>query len=681
MPALDVSKLKARPGWRGTLGATVMDGGVHFALVSRHATRVWLCLFGDDPADLAAEFEMEPAACRRGDIWSLFIEGLGAGALYMYRTEGPVEPKQGHRFNATQYLLDPYAKMVVGHVWEGAGRCLVTTDGYDWNGDKAPRTPPSETIIYETHVKGLTAHASGGVAHPGTYRGVMEKIPYLKELGITAVEFLPVHHCGERPIRSRTNPDTGEPLVNYWGYQPIAFFAPDGWYASDGGRGGQLDEFRDLVKALHAAGIEVIVDMVFNHTAEGIETEPNLCFRGIDNTVYYHVDAEGHYKNFTGCGNAVNCNHPVVREFIMDCLHYWVNECHVDGFRFDLASVLNRDRRGNLLENSPLVEQIAEDPLLCDIKLIAEPWDMGGAFQLGSFGEERWAEWNSRFRDDVRRFWRGDSGMKGDFARRITGSPDLFQDDGRGPQHSINYITAHDGFTLHDLVSYNRKHNLANGESNRDGTDENYSWNCGAEGESDDPIVTALRLRMKKNYLATLFLSLGVPMLLAGDEFGRTQQGNNNAYCQDNEISWLDWSFAEKNAELLRFCKALIRFRKQNLVFRRTTFFTGKPSREGEGADILWFDAAGQPQSWQPGDLSLACRIDEVENGGVSLYFLFNPSGEAREYVLPEGRWGMRINTARTSPLDVPEEGHMLSVSGSVVVGQRSLVVLAQGDV
>jgi len=536
----------------------------------------------------------------------------------------------------------------------------------------------SKTMIYEVHVKGFTAHPTSAVSFPGTYRGFIEKIPYLKELGITAVEFLPVHHCGERPILSRKNPRTGEVLYNYWGYQPIGYFAPDGWYASDGGNGGQLDEFRDLVKALHAAGIEVIVDVVFNHTAESVETEPSLCFRGIDNTVYYHVDAEGKYRNFTGCGNSVNCNHPIVREFIMDSLRYWANELHVDGFRFDLASVLNRDRHGNLLGNSPLVEQIAEDPLLCDKKLIAEPWDVGGAFQLGAFGEARWAEWNSRFRDDVRRFWRGDIGMKGDFARRLTGSPDLFQDDGRTPQHSINYITAHDGFTLHDLVSYNRKHNLDNGEANRDGMDENFSWNCGAEGDFDDPLVVALRSRMKKNYLATLFLSLGVPMVLGGDEFGRTQRGNNNAYCQDNELSWFDWTLAEKNGDLLRFCKCLIQFRKQNPVFQRATFFTGRPSREGAMPDILWFDAAGQPQQWYPGDLSLACRIDPAENQETALYCMFNPSGEMVEFTIPKGYWRLQINTAQLAPFDYREYEQATVVTDRVRVGQRSLVVLSQ---
>ncbi|HOJ32601.1 MAG TPA: glycogen debranching protein GlgX [Candidatus Hydrogenedentes bacterium] len=672
------SPFRARPGCFRPLGATVMESGVHFALVSRHATRVWLCIFADDGSGPIAEFELEPDECKKGDIWSIFVEGASNGTPYMYRVDGLFEPRAGHRYDPSRYLLDPYAKRIMGHVWDNTARCLVTAGDYDWGDDRPPRVPLSSTVIYEVHVKGLTAHPSSGVTHPGTYRGLIEKIPYLKEIGVTAVELLPVHHCGERPIKARKNPNTGEPLFNYWGYQPIGYFAPDGWYASGGGNGEQLDEFRDMVKALHAAGIEVIVDVVFNHTAESVETEPNLCFRGIDNTVYYHVDREGKYKNFTGCGNSVNCNHPIVREFIMDCLHYWVNELHVDGFRFDLASVLNRDRYGNLLQNAPIVEQIAEDPLLCETKLIAEPWDVAGAFQLGAFGEGRWAEWNSRFRDDVRRFWRGDVGMKGDFAKRITGSPDLFQDDGRGPQHSINYITAHDGFTLHDLVSYNRKHNADNGECNRDGMDENFSWNCGAEGEDDDPLVVALRSRMRKNFLATLFLSIGVPMLLGGDEFGRTQRGNNNAYCQDNEISWFDWALAQKNADLLRFCKSLIRFRRENPVFTRETFFTGKPSREGAQPDILWFDAAGQPQQWFPHDPALACRIDPAENSETALYMIFNPSNEMSEFVLPKGVWRLRINTAQVAPFDFWETENAPEISSKVRVGQKSLVVLTQ---
>jgi glycogen operon protein len=409
-----------------------------------------------------------------------------------------------------------------------------------------------------------------------------------------------------------------------------------------------------MVHAMHEAGLEVIMDVVFNHTAEGNELGPMLSFRGIDNVLYYLLDKDGRYRNFSGCGNTMNCNHPVVRNFIMDCLRYWVIAMHVDGFRFDLASILGRDRKGNVVENAPLIEQIAEDPILRDVKLIAEAWDAGGAYQVGSFGDIRWAEWNGRYRDDVRRFWRGAPDMKGAFATRLAGSADLYQDAGRTPLHSINFITAHDGFTLRDLVSYNEKHNEPNGENNTDGLDTNYSWNCGVEGPSDNPEIEALRLRMQKNFLATLFLSLGIPMMLGGDEFGRGQSGNNNAYCQDNEISWYDWMFLDKNRNLFDFCREAIRFRKENPAFLRDDYFTGRPVAGASQPDLSWFNAAGQPQTWDTPDLTLACRFDGSVNRGVTLYLVFNPSGEAVVFRLPEAAWTLRMDTAKEN---VPAKG------------------------
>ena len=439
----------------------------------------------------------------------------------------------------------------------------------------------------------------------------------------------------------------------------------------------KLAEFREMVAALHEAGIEVILDVVFNHTAEGNEKGPTLCFRGIDDAIYYLLDAQGGYLNFSGCGNTVNCNHPIVRTFIRDCLRYWVTALHIDGFRFDLASILGRDRKGRIAKDAPLIEHIAEDPILRDVKLIAEAWDAGGAYQVGSFGDTRWAEWNGRYRDDVRRFWRGDRHVKGAFASRLSGSADLYQDEGRTPLHSVNFVTAHDGFTLRDLVSYNEKHNLPNGENNRDGLDENFSWNCGVEGDTDDERINALRLRMQKNYLATLFLSVGVPMILGGDEMGRSQQGNNNAYCQDNPISWYDWTLLEKNQDLFRFCRELIQFRRQNPVLLRDSFFTGQPTAPGNRPDLSWFDAAGAPQAWNDGECVLACQIDGSVNDGVTLYFMFNPSDEEVAFRSPRGSWAMRINTAKQSPDDIaPLRSSLRARRVTWAVEAKSLVVL-----
>ncbi|NIA13778.1 MAG: glycogen debranching enzyme, partial [Nitrospiraceae bacterium] len=453
MARIDVSSLRPRPGRAYPLGANVRYDGIRFAVVSRHATRVWLALF-ENIADHqpAIEFEFNSDRYRIGDIWSMYVEGLSAGTPYMYRMDGPFDPETGHRYDATQYLLDPYAKLIVGDVQDRTAKCLAVGEKLDWADDVGPKYPVSEMIIYETHVRGFTVHSSSEVEHGGTYLGLLEKIPYLKDLGVTAVELLPIQEFGENRI-GRCSLVTGEELLNYWGYSSIGFFAPTGRYATQGGNGEQINEFRQMVAALHEAGIEVILDVVFNHTSEGDHRGPTLCFRGIDNTIYYMLDDDGAYRNFSGCGNTLNCNHPLVRDFILDCLRFWATVMHVDGFRFDLASILGRDTDGNIVENAVLVERIAEDPALRDTKLIAEAWDAGGAYQVGSFGDFRWAEWNGRYRDDVRRFWRGDAGMRSAFATRLTGSADLYQWAGRTPGHSINFITAHDGFTLHDLVS------------------------------------------------------------------------------------------------------------------------------------------------------------------------------------------------------------------------------------
>jgi isoamylase len=678
MPEIKPDTLYVTPGRPFPFGATVYNEGVRFTIFSRHASRVWLALFNHiEDRQPAWEFEYDAKKFRTGDVWSVFVRGVSEGVLYKYRMDGPYDHESGHRFNPDIYLLDPYARAIVGNVDDGTLKGVAAHDYMDWSYDRRPHTPMEDSIIYETHVRGFTRHESSGADNNGTYKGLIEKIPYLKDLGITAVELLPVQEFGETKL-GRKNLD-GEELINYWGYSNIGFFAPAGRYACSNSGLEHLAEFREMVNALHKAGIEVILDVVFNHTSEGDDRGPTLCFRGIDNTIYYLLD-KGEYLNYTGCGNTVNCNHPLVRDFIMNCLRYWVAVMHIDGFRFDLASILGRDQNGEVLQDAPLIERIGEDPVLRDTKLIAEAWDAGGAYQVGSFGngDVRWAEWNGRYRDDVRRYWRGEENMRGAFAARITGSADVYQWASRTPEHSINFVTCHDGFTLRDLVSYNQKHNEMNGEDNRDGADENYSFNCGAEGETDDSEINALRCRMQKNYLATLFLSIGVPMLLGGDEFGRTQLGNNNAYCQDNEISWFDWQLLDKNQDLHRFCREMIAYRKAQPVLRRNAFFKGiTDPAHPENADILWFDEKGGQPDWSAAESALACRIHYHQNKGLALCLLFNNSGEEKTFTLPGGTWKRRVYTAAESPEDIiTGEQEPPALTGEAALAPRSLMVL-----
>jgi len=682
------------------LGAHHRGDGVNFAIFSRHATRVWLELF-DQPGDRtpARVIELNPAHHRSGDVWHVWVQGIYPGQLYAYRVEGPYCPQEGYRFNVNKLLLDPFATAITYlENWdfgpargydpsspeldlsyselddaEAMPRCIFTQEHFDWEEDRPLGHPWPKTIIYETHVRGLTIHPSSGADHPGTYRGLVEKIPYFKQLGITALELMPVQEFNENEL-VLVNPLTGERLKNYWGYNPVAFFAPESSYCSSGHLGQQKLEFKEMVKSLHRAGIEVILDVVFNHTAEGNELGPTICFRGIDNPIFYMLEENKRfYKNYTGTGNTINANHPVVRDYILDALRYWVMEMHVDGFRFDLASVLGRDEHGNLLPNAPLLERIAEDPILRDTKIIAEAWDAGGAYQVGSFSERRWAEWNGRYRDEVRRFWRGDEGMVGLFASRICGSADIYQGSGKGPESSINFITSHDGFTLNDLVSYRYKHNEANGEDDRDGMDENYSDNYGVEGETDDPEIEAVRKRQIKNFLLTLFISRGVPMLLGGDEFRRTQRGNNNAYCQDNEISWYDWSFLERHRDVYRFTRGMIAFRRAHPVLSREVFYTD--------ADIRWFSPAGDSPNWfDPQEKRLACLI--LGRGEEDLYLMFNAGTEAETFVLPVsphgGNWRLAVDTFRPSPQGRFEAGEEIVLDNQQVyrVEARSSVIL-----
>ena len=666
------------PGRPNPLGAHRIEEGVNFALCSAHATRVWLALFDSPEAKTPAhEIELDARAHRLGDIWCVLLGGLPADTFYAYRVDGPQGPDRGHAFDTSRYLIDPYARAIVGNLSGGVPKCAMLPRHFPHFRHPRPSVPLADTILYETHLRGMTQHPSSGARVPGTYRALIEKIPYLIELGVTAIEFLPLQECGELDLQ-RAHPETGEPLTNYWGYNTLNFFSPAGRYATSCNRGEQVAEFREMVEAMHAAGLELIIDIVLNHTSEGTIHKPAQSFRGIDNAVYYLFDHTGGYLDLTGCGNTLHCNHPVTSDLILDCLRYWVAEMGADGFRIDLATVLNRDRKGFLLQEAPIIERIASDPILKGVKLIAEAWDAGGGYQVGSFGSPVWSDWNDQYRNDVRAYWRGDADTRSRFALRLTGSPDIYQNNGRGPLNSLNFITAHDGFTLRDLVSYNEKHNDANGEANHDGANHSFSCNWGAEGDTRLEEVLELRLRIQKSCMATLFLSLGLPMLLGGDEFGRTQRGNNNAYCHDNELSWYNWTLLEPYAELHRFCRETIRFRKANPVFRRAAFFDGKPRDDKGRPDIAWFGAQGLPLDWHDGGAILGCVIHGSQNAGTPLALLFNPTLDAVEFIVPEGAWRVRMDTAQPGGKDIVEasDAHTLNGGAHFLLGRKSLVVL-----
>jgi len=639
-------------------GSILHEGGVQFVVFSRHATAMRLLLY-DDAEDLepVEVVDFDPSNDRWGDVWSLFLPGVGAGQLYHFQADGPFDPERGHRFDPLARLIDPYAQALAGRFQPSPDahlrppKCVVIDDYYDWEGDRHLRRDLSETIIYELHVRGFTKHPNSRVELPGTYLGLVEKIPYLQSLGVTAVELMPVH---DFPIHGTDGRPGGQ--RNYWGYDPLAFFAPHRGYAADARPGAQVREFKTMVKAFHSAGIEVILDVVFNHTCEGNHLGPTLSFKGLENSIYYMLETDRSlYKNYSGCGNTINGNHPAVREMIFNCLRHWVHNYHIDGFRFDLASILSRDQQGMLLPNPPVIEVIAEDPMLRDTKIIAEAWDAAGAYQVGTFGNLRWAEWNGHYRDDTRRYWRGDGGLRGNMATRLAGSADLYQHTGRAPYCSINFITSHDGFTLHDLVSYSEKHNWANGEENRDGENNNHSDNHGFEGSTNDPVIQTVRNRQLKNFLATLLLSQGVPMLVAGDEVQRTQQGNNNAYCQDNEISWFDWNRVDEHVELLNFCRQLIRFRRDQLTVRQTQFLSGNLQAHRGLSDVSWFNPRGQAIDWHASALPLGCflvaPVDEAETvTGYDLILLLNPTSETVAFKFPKQarrqHWQQLFDTA-----------------------------------
>jgi glycogen operon protein len=676
--------MRTTPGAPYPLGATWDGKGVNFSLFSENATMVELCVFDSERAE--KEAHRIPLTEHTNRIWHVYLPDARPGLLYGYRVHGPYDPATGHRFNPAKVLVDPYAKAIarkarwddslfgyaVGHPesdlapdphdnapFAPLGR--VVDPAFTWGDDRPPRTPWHDTVIYETHVKGMTArHPELAEPLRGTYAGLASEpvIRYLKELGVTAVELIPVHHhVDDRQLVERG-------LVNYWGYNTLSFFAPDLRYHS--GTMAPVAEFKTMVRTLHAAGIEVILDVVYNHTAEGNHLGPTLSLRGIDNASYYRLSPTEprYYVDYTGCGNTLNMQHPHVLQLIMDSLRYWITDMHVDGFRFDLASTLARELR-DVDRLGAFFDIIHQDPIISQVKLIAEPWDLGeGGYQVGNF-PVLWTEWNGKYRDTVRRFWKGEGGQVAELASRLAGSSDLYEQTGRRPHASINFVTCHDGFTLQDLVSYNDKHNEANGEDNRDGCNHNDSWNCGAEGPTDDPGVNRLRERQRRNFMATLMVSQGVPMICGGDEFGRTQRGNNNAYCQDNELNWFDWEFAKDQRQFLEFTRRLIAFRKRHPVLQRRTFFQGRRIRGSEIKDIAWFSSSGREMTdeewWADHVRSMGMRlsgdaIEETDEHGRpivddTLLILLNAHHEAVPFVLPAHRagtrWIMVLDTAR----------------------------------
>lgn len=689
---------------RGTplpLGVTLLRQGVNFAIFSSNASSVRLVLFELGAENPIAEFPLDPRFNRTGDIWHALVCGIPSNIEYGYRMERDNNlEKHIHRFDPSIVLVDPYTRAFSGrakwgHIDSGQSqqkrtwRSLIVEDNFDWEFDQPLNIPLSQTVIYELHVRGFTRNENSGVQSPGTYDGLVEKIPYLKGLGITAVELLPINEFSETD-NDRENPETGEHLLNYWGYHSVGFFAPKASYASSTKPGAQVTEFKRLVRAFHKAGIEVILDVVFNHTAEGDQKGPTISFRGLDNSVYYLIDPNsGEYHNYTGCGNTLNCNHPVVRDMILECLRYWVTDMHVDGFRFDLASILGRGRDGSVLANPPLLERIAADPVLRNTKLIAEAWDAAGLYQVGTFPSwGRWAEWNARFRDDIRCFVKGDPGMVRALSNRLMGSPDMYSGWGQTQHHHINFVTCHDGFTLRDLVSYNEKHNEANGEDSRDGCSSNCSWNCGHEGSVDGPgLITArlavsveeLRCRQVRNCAALLLLSRGVPMILAGDEFGRTQRGNNNAYCQDNDLSWIDWHLVEENADLLRFFRLLIDFRRDHPMLADGF---DDPS-DSDMVSVVWHGVKLEKPDWSYESRSLAVQLTRKSNDEPQdIYVVANAYWKPLRFMLPRldsyCRWRRVVDTMLMSPDDISEPSRepILDRQLSYLVGPRSLIVL-----
>lgn len=680
MPMDVIAGFEVRPGFYEINGATAIPCGVNFTIHSHGATSCELLLFHrtEDEAYAVLTF---PNNYKIGNVYSMIVFGLNIEEFeYAYRVDGPYRPEKGMIFNKTKYLLDPYAKAVAGQsTWgkkqEGTYKARVVRNDFDWGAKTQLSIPMQDLVIYEMHVRGFTRHHSSGVEYPGTFSGLMEKIPYLKELGVNAVELMPIFEFNEMQFMREYD---GKTLIDYWGYNPVSFFAPNTGYTASLEFNREGLELKKLVKALHENGIEVILDVVFNHTAEGNEFGPFFSFKGFDNNIYYLLTPEGKYYNFSGCGNTLNCNQPIVQQMILECLRHWVITYRVDGFRFDLATILGRNEDGSPMSKPPLLQSLAFDPILGDVKLIAEAWDAGGLYQVGSFPAwSRWAEWNGRYRDDLRSFLKGDLSYLESAAQCIMGSRDMYNPTLRGDNVSVNFITCHDGFTLNDLYTYQNKHNEANGWSNTDGGDDNRSWNCGAEGETDDPEILRLRRRMLRNACAVLMCSRGTPMFLAGDEFGNTQFGNNNAYCQDNEISWLDWGLLEKNGDIHDFFRYMIRFRREHDVLRKYTrdCSCGFPDISLHGAEPWVFREKGAEKT-------LGVMFAGHDDGDDIVYLGINTWWEDTEIRLPvlpvHLSWRLAVNTSQedSALCAVENPNDMVRIEDSLVLKARSVCIL-----
>jgi isoamylase len=694
-----VKKYNIRPGSRYPPGAIVDCEGVNFSTFSRYATTVELLLYerADSPAPFQV-IQLDSELNRTFYSWHVFVEDLPVGIHYTWRVDGPDDTRtSGFRFNKHRELLDPWARAVTQELWnrklisqtEGESnasmRAIVIEPSYDWEEDHPLNHNPEDTLIYEMHVGGFTRYSSSNVASPGTFAGVIEKIPYLKELGVTDVELLPIMAFDEQDVPEEV---ASRGLKNYWGYSTHSFLSPHPGYCNTPKEGSHLQEFRDMVKALHKAGIGVILDVVFNHTAEGGADGPIINFKGFGNQTFYHLDScdRSIYRDYTGCGNTVNCNHPMVASFIIECLEYWVREMHVDGFRFDLASVLARGEDGSPMQHPPVLWSIELSEVLAHTKIIAEAWDAAGLYQVGAFPGFRWAEWNGRYRDVIRRFVGGEKGLVAEVATRLSGSSDLYQPHGRLPINTINFVTCHDGFTLYDLVSYNEKHNEDNGEDNGDGTNENFSWNCGWEGETNDPLILSLRRRQAKNFMAILLLSQGVPMLLAGDEVLRSQRGNNNAYCQDNELGWFDWTLTEQNKDMFRFVKEMIAFRKRHACLRRKRFLKGEKGKGRHFADVTWHGAKVNEPPWEdPEAQLLAFTLSGVIGSEEDIHAVLNMSDTAQQVDLPPippgSTWFRAVDTCQDPPADILEPAEQLPLRNcSYTVQPRSVGIFERRE-
>jgi len=693
-PTHEYQTFRFRRGRPLPFGATMVPNGVNFAIFSSAASSCTLVLFEKGATEPQVEI-LFPEEFRIGNVFCMIVFDLDYEKLeYGYRLDGPFDPSQGHRFDKSKIVCDPYAKVIDGRDtwlqppnWDNvyAYRARLAFEDFDWEDDRPLEIPIEDLIIYELHTRSFTNHPSSNVKNPGTYGSLRQKIPYLKDLGINCVELMPIFEFDEWE-NSRKYEITGELLINYWGYSTVGFFAPKAGYAATGKYGMQVDEVKTMIKDLHKNGIEVILDVVFNHTAEGDHRGQTISFRGIDNRTYYMLTPDGYYLNFSGCGNTLNCNHPVVRNMVLDCLRYWAAEYHIDGFRFDLASILGRDQSGRPLTNPPLLEALAYDPILAKCKLIAEAWDAGGLYQVGSFpAYGRWAEWNGRYRDTIRKFIKGDLGMVGEVSQCIQGSPQLYYQ--RGPTASINFITCHDGFSLNDLVSYNGKHNELNGEQNSDGANDNNSWNCGYEGETEDLQVNILRHRQIKNFFSILMVSKGVPMVFMGDEMGRTQGGNNNAYCHDSDINWLDWTLVTRKWELLRFAKLMIHFRRAHPVLR-SRYHLRNQDYVGSGyADISYHGTQAWTPDWSGGSRVFAFMLcgKHAKQGAVrddDIYVAMNMYWEALPFSLPPlppgRRWHVFANTGASAPQDIYPPGQEVPIEDQtrILAGGRSVIIL-----